>query len=131
MSPRRGLVTVTKYGPDPLKWPRFKQAAKRKTGSWAGPVQAVVDFPQRGVGPTQGVRMGPHGSVLTMSVCVATSPRPLIEIDANRTSQKPPASQPRSEDHTSAPGGGPGAANAVDQPTTGRNAAGRRAAQRH
>src|SRR5690348_10008322 len=50
---------------DGLKWPRFKQAAKRKISSWAGPVQAVMDFPQRGVGPTQGVRVGPCGSVLT------------------------------------------------------------------
>jgi hypothetical protein len=50
---------------DGLKWPRFKQAAKRKPSSWAGPVQAAIDFPRRGVGPTQGVRVGPRVTVLT------------------------------------------------------------------
>ena len=30
---------------DGLKWPRFERAAKRKTSSWTGPVQAVMDFP--------------------------------------------------------------------------------------
>jgi hypothetical protein len=50
---------------DGLKWPRFRQSTRRKTSSWVGPVQAVMDIPERGVGPTQGVRVGPGGSVLT------------------------------------------------------------------
>jgi hypothetical protein len=52
---------------DGLQWPRFKQAAKRKPSSWTGPVQAAMDFPRRGVGPAQGVRVGPRGTVLTSS----------------------------------------------------------------
>jgi hypothetical protein len=59
-----------------------------------------------------------------MSVCVATSPRPLIEIDANRTGQKPTGPQPRGQNIIRPPPGAePGASNAADQRITGRHAA--------
>ena len=71
---------------DGSMWPHFRRHREERARSGVGPSQADIPFPMIGVGPLQGVIVGPTQAVLTrvpalrrLSVaCWSCSTRPVI-----------------------------------------------------